>query len=276
MADFSGGSRALLSGIRRVLDNHTSCEGFLSQDAGDTLSASSVLLLVGQRRSDNGGAPEPGLILNKRSREVRQPGDLCCPGGGVSPALDPYLARLVTLPGFPLSRWPRWTEWRRSHPDESRLLALLFATGLRESVEEMRLNPWGVHFLGCLPPHCLSLYRRVIYPMVAWIGGQNRFTPNWEVERVVFVPLRHLLDHGFYARYRLHTAPHLRPKLKRTTEDFACFIFEDGNGTELLWGVTYRIVTLFLKLVFGFRPPELRTLPVVHGILDEIYLNAGR
>jgi hypothetical protein len=39
-----------------------------------------------------------------------------------------------------------------------------------------------------------------------------------------------------------------------------------------LWGVTDRIVTLFLELIFKFNAPEINSLPVIHRILDERYL----
>jgi hypothetical protein len=147
---------------------------------------------------------------------------------------------------------------------------LLLATSLRESMEEMRLNPLGITFLGPLPPQRLVMFRRVIYPMVGWIGRQRRFFPNWEVEKIVSVPLRSLLQDANYACYRL------RMRSKDSTsdreKDFPCFVHRDGDERELLWGATYRIVMDFVEIVYGFSPPDVQSLPVVHGTLSSHYL----
>lgn len=196
----------------------------------------------------------------------------------MTPRLDPFIGRLLSLPGLPLARWPYWSAWRRSKPREARRLSLLLATGLREGFEEMRLNPLGVRVLGPLPAQNLTLFHRVIYPMVGWVQRQTRFLPNWEVERIVYVPLRHLLDPERYARYRL------RFEVRRARgehhveeiQDFPCFIHHGRRGREMLWGATYRIVTVFLERVFAFRPPELEALPVVHGVLNREYLDGQR
>jgi len=50
-----------------------------------------------------------------------------------------------------------------------------------------------------MPSEDLLLFRRVLYPMVAWINRQKRFLPNWEVEKIVYVPLRELLNPESYA-----------------------------------------------------------------------------
>lgn len=273
MVSLSEDVLSLKSHISRALDEANQCDRLFSEEMNDLRSASGVLLLLGQQGSENGSLPEPCLILNKRSRNIRQPGDLCCPGGRVSPRLDSYIAKLLPLPGFPLGRWPYWARWRARCPREARWLALLLATSLRESLEEMRLNPLSVQFLGVLPSHRLLMFRRTIHPMVGWVSGQKRFFPNWEVEKIVSVPLRKLLDPGYYARYRLHIAPEMEQRVHRKTEDYPCFLHQEKDETELLWGATYRIVTLFLKLVFGFIPPPLETLPIVPGMLNESYLN---
>ncbi len=154
-------------------------------------------------------------------------------------------------------------------PEDSRQL-LLLATSLRESMEEMRLNPLGITFLGPLPPQRLAMFRRVIYPMVGWIGWQRRFFPNWEVEKIVSIPLRSLLKESHYACYRLQmVSNHMTEDEVR---DFPCFVHRDDDEQEVLWGATYRIVTDFLEIVYGFFPPDVESLPVVHGTLGRNYL----
>lgn len=114
---------------------------------GDLRRISAVLFLLGQHDDQT-----PYLILNKRSHRVRQPGDLCCPGGGVSPSVDALIAKSLYLPKTPLSRWPHQNWWRKHRYRDYKKLSLLLATALREGVEEMRLNPFGIRFLGPMPP----------------------------------------------------------------------------------------------------------------------------
>ena len=233
--------------------------------------SSAVLFLLGNNRASNHF--DPCLILNKRSQKVRQSGDLCCPGGHVSPAIDPLLARISELPGFPLWRWPHWTKWRRKQPAMARRLALLLATSLRESFEEMRLNPAGVQFIGPLPVVRLVMFNREIFPMVGWVRRQTTFFPNWEVDKIVEIPIRDLLNSDHYRRYRLRIGSKRVPESDQPINDYPCFLHRKEKETELLWGATYRITAAFLQMVFDFTPPALETLPVIRGVLDENYIN---
>jgi len=242
----------------------------------EKIGVSAVLLLLGPGVHGNGAGPEPCVILNKRSLKVRQPGDICCPGGGVEPRLDGRLTHLMNMPVSPLGRWPYWKVWRRSHPDQARRLSLLFTTGLREGFEEMRLSPIGVRFLGPLSPQQLILFHRVIYPMVGWVTRQKRFFPNWEVEKVVHVPLGNLLRPENYACYRLAFPPPPDVKAPGGTQDFPCFLHRAGNESELIWGATFRILATFLKTVFRFEPPKIESLPVVDGTMDRTYFTGRR
>lgn len=244
-------------------------------DLAGRAGLSVVLLPIGVERSSGPPAPEPCMILNKRSLRVRQPGDICCPGGGIEPRVDHLLARLLRLPGTPLKRWKHYSQWRRERPDELHQLRLLLATALREGLEEMRLNPLAVDFLGRLPCEPLVMFRRVIQPLVVWVNRQRRFYPNWEVERVVRIPLRRFLDPAHYICYRL-TMPDPRASVTAGGRlDFPAFRFETPQGTEILWGATYRIAMAFLNLVFDFAPPGLQTLEVVTRRLPPQYMTGA-
>jgi hypothetical protein len=235
----------------------------------DTKETSAVLFLLGGVSCFPASGDGPCLILNKRSPKVKQPGDLCCPGGGIDLRIDPIVARLLSSPLSPLRRWPAWERWQRLHNNGSKQLALLMAASLREGLEEMRLNPLGFEFLGTLPPHRLIMFKREIYPLVGWVTRQKRFFPNWEVADVVYIPLRTLLDSDRYARYQLD----IETKAGHIPHDreFPCFLHQQNGRTEVLWGATFRITMLFLELVFGFRPPEPAVLPERRGILRENY-----
>ncbi|MEE9610075.1 MAG: hypothetical protein V3W19_02430, partial [Desulfatiglandales bacterium] len=203
MWDLLGNTPRLIRHIIAVLHDCNEGELIFPRGISGSVTSSAVLFPLREYLGDAGCPSEPCMVFNKRSRKVRQPGDLCFPGGSISPRLDPHMAKLLTLPLLPLSRWPHWSTWREQRPEEARRLALLFATSLRESLEEMRLNPLGVKFLGPLPSQGLVMFHRVIYPMVVWINHQKLFFPNWEVEKIVYIPLRNLLNPENYACYRL-------------------------------------------------------------------------
>jgi hypothetical protein len=59
-------------------------------------------------------------------------------------------------------------------------------------------------------------------------------------------------------------------------QDFPGFLHEEEEGHEVLWGVTYRIVTIILEVLFNFQPPEMDGLKVVEGMRGENYLNSPR
>jgi hypothetical protein len=253
---------------RRLYERNHRQSVFPGEDV-DWQSASAVLFLLGISPHKGRLSGEPCLILNKRSEKVRQPGDLCCPGGRVSPRLDSGIASLLKLPIMRLSRWPHWAQWRKKKPRAAKWLRLLLATGVRESIEEMRLNPFGLEFLGPLPAQPLVMFQRMIYPMVVWVPGQKRFYPNWEVEKIIYIPLQDLLNPAGYARYRLRFESDTAAAKINT---FPSFRYEQGRNSEVLWGATYRISAAFLYNVFDFVPPDLDSLPEINGSLSKSYI----
>lgn len=268
------GPRDLQRHVVRALSSQCGLRSlFRSEDFHLDVHTSSVLLLLSEQAPRNGGAPEFCVILNKRSKEVKQPGDLCCPGGGVELKSDTRLSKLLALPGSPLTKWPCWKHIRRERPDEARVLSILLAAGIRESWEEMRLNPLGLSFLGPLTSQCLILYRRVIHPMVVWVSRQKKYTLSWEVDRIVTIPLRELLNPYRYAVYRVYVPPGMEWRFRGKTVDFPCYIHTHDGRADLLWGATFRIVTLFLELAFGFALPNPEKLPLAPAILGEDYIN---
>jgi hypothetical protein len=263
---------ALRKHIIGRLDADNSHQAIFNLGKVDWRSVSAVLFLLGPYPGKGRYFGQACLILNKRSARVRQPGDLCCPGGRISPRLDAGLAALLRLPKSPLERWPHWRDWRRERPQQARWLRLLLSTSLRESAEEMRLNPFGVTFLGPLTAQSLVMFNRVIYPMAVWVSDQKRFYPNWEVAKIVYIPLRNLFDPTKYARYHLRIQNLSAGDILNT---FPCFRYETAGEAEILWGATYRITIEFLKRVFDFEPPEMNSLPEIHGRLGKSYLSRG-
>ena len=276
MEELLSDDTTLIQHIIRVLNARAGQNKFFSDQSIDPDTAAGVILLLGPRGNLDQNSSEPCLILNKRSLKVRQPGDLCFPGGSVTPRLDSLLAKFFSLPVTSLGRWKYWPQWKQAHPQTARFLSVFWATGLRESFEEMRLNPFGVEFLGPLPPQPLMMFRRVIYPMVAWVRRQKRFFPNWEVDKIVHIPLRDLLNPANYRRYRLRLQTGANERSPNRGQDYPCFYFQSESDTDILWGATYRIATKFMQDIFGFEPPNLETLPVVEGRLDQAYLTGHK
>ncbi len=221
-----------------------------------------------------GDSRRPCVMLNKRSQQVRQPGDLCFPGGGIE-GIDRGISRLLTIPGMPMTRWPGWRWWRQQHPADSRHLALISATALREAFEEIRLLPVGVRLLGRLPPQSLVLFRRIIHPVVAWVSWQRRFFPNREVARIVYAPLDRLMDRNAHTRYRVRFRASENGDRPETVRDFPGVRIDTPEGCEILWGATHRMTMDFLRLVFEFLPPSPETLPVIHAELGDRYLGGS-
>ena len=75
-----------------------------------------------------------------------------------------------------------------------------------------------------------------------------------------------------YARYRLRLNPDGDAESLNKVQNYPCFRVQLSNDTELLWGATYRIVTIFLDYIFGFKPPDFREIPIIEGSLDQNYL----
>jgi 8-oxo-dGTP pyrophosphatase MutT (NUDIX family) len=262
--------------IMGLLHERSHGRRFFRGEIAGSGAASAVLFLLGEHCEGSMNGAQQCVVLTKRSMKVRQPGDLCFPGGRIAPRLDCLLSKFLTLPLFPLARWPYLSAWRHSKGEDAEHLAMLAAASLRESLEEIGLNPFGLTFLGPLPPERLELFGRIIYPMVGWIERQRHFLLNWEVERIVYVPIRDLLNPERYACYRLSMEPMRGGGAGEEMRDFPCFLHRDSSREEVLWGVTYRMVMVFLELVYGFKAPELGTLPIIHGRVDKRYFNRGR
>ena len=134
------------------------------------------------------------------------------------------------------------------------------------------VRPWSVEFLGILPTYQLRVFRRGILPMVGWMRFNGRFRINWEVEKIVPVPLADFLKSERYAGCFFEPEDGVDNDVTLRPDAQPCFIYEDDGGREVLWGATYRIVMSFLSLVYGFEPPALEDRPVVRRTLSRAYL----
>jgi 8-oxo-dGTP pyrophosphatase MutT (NUDIX family) len=144
------------------------------------------------------------FVLSKRSKKVQQAGDLCAPGGGIHPFLDPFFEKILRFGLYPWIQGPGLEKARSRGKETYRRILFLFANALRESWEELRLSPFNVEFLGPLPTYTLDSRRWTIFPLVGEV--KRAWTPklSWEVEKIVSIPLSFFFQPVNYAVYSLH------------------------------------------------------------------------
>jgi 8-oxo-dGTP pyrophosphatase MutT (NUDIX family) len=130
---------------------------------------------------------------------------------------------------------------RRDHPEES-----LEQIARRETVEEvgLALEPeMCVGRLSDLDGGRLRRHELSVSPFVFYCPKPPELKLNYEVDDVVWAPLGFLADPGNVRPYRYPADP-----LQRA---FPCFRVDPGYP---IWGMTYRMVTDFMKL-FGVELP---------------------
>ncbi|MFA7465699.1 MAG: CoA pyrophosphatase [Syntrophales bacterium] len=199
------------------------------------------------------GGNEIHLHLIKRSRDVAQGGDLSCPGGLLDLRIDPIFRLLLASRLLPVMRGEAFSLARERGSTGFKNITLFLANALREAWEEVGINPLQVRYLGPLPCRNLILFTRTIFPVAGFIRKNWRPRTNWEVEKVVAIPVRNLLENGNYALFRVEATDDFGVPVNSSL--FPCFIHRDSDGTEeFLWGATYQIVMTFLKVAFDFDP----------------------
>ena len=196
------------------------------------------------------------FILNKRSQEVSQPGDLCWPGGHPIPMADRFMADWVIPHILPMRKGPGFMAAKKRRPKTLDLISFYLANALRECWEEMRVGPRKVDFLGALPCYRLVGRKKIVYPMVGCLTKPVHFKISYEIERNVCLPLEDLWNHSRYGTYALTLTGKYRELAGTDTWELPCFAIARKDGPDdILWGATYMILMNLLKTVFGFIPP---------------------
>lgn len=104
--------------------------------------------------------------------------------------------------------------------------------------------------------------------MVGIMKEKARLKPNWEVEKILRIPLGALFSIDKHAKYRLRVKEEFKELFDGDCIDNECYIHkEEGEPDEILWGATYKITMSFLKEVFGFEMPDEDNRPVIQGDL---------
>lgn len=145
------------------------------------------------------------VVLTRRAQHLRSHrGEVSFPGGGQEPGED------------------------------------LRTTALRESHEETGLDPASVEIIGELDHLETVTSRSFITPYVGVLPGRPQLEPNpAEVERILHVSLRDLLDPRVFREERWGLPPLDRP----------IYFFEVVGDT--IWGATAAMLRNFLALVTG-------------------------
>jgi 8-oxo-dGTP pyrophosphatase MutT (NUDIX family) len=144
---------------------------------------------------------EPRLVLTKRSAHLpRHPGEISFPGGLIDPQEEPS------------------------------------AAALRESREELGLEPADIELLGALPPVHTHVSGILIVPFVGWMRKEPGYAPNAdEIEEVLEFPLDRLAQSG------------RQQEMEIDGTVFHTYVY-DMDGW-VIWGATARILWSFLELV---------------------------
>src|SRR5262249_39329500 len=116
-------------------------------------------------------------------------------------------------------------------------------TALREAREEIGLDPTAVEVLGVFDDMSTTVTNFVITPVLGLAVGAPVFRPDGrEIERVIEIPLAHLLRPGAFRVEHWERGGVRRPVL---------FV---SYGEDVVWGVTGRILHELLDALFPETP----------------------
>ena len=215
------------------------------------------------------------IHLIKRSMLVPQGGDLSCPGGILDPFLDRLLMRLIRLRCPPTMTGDALRHAQKRGKRAFSTIAIFFANALRESWEEVRLNPFNVRFLGPLPSYDLYLFKRSIFPLVGFVKKNPCFRSNKEVEKIIEIPLQSFFEDRHYAACVFRN-PDESTHRRGDSHEFPCFIHNDIDGQqEILWGATFQIIMSFLAIVFDYEMPSSYSQRIVEKKIEPSYLTGA-
>jgi len=263
--------------IRHIVERLGTADINYREGTGDAKTFEAGVLIplfftAGQRADDS----ELSLLLSKRSAAVSQSGDLSGPGGKLEPFWDRLLRSLIVRGVPPLMRGDarRYAGTRGKSAFD--IITLFLANAVRESWEEIRLSPFNLRFLGPLPPRNLVMFTKTIVPVVGLIEKKRGLRPNREVDKLIEIPLDAFYHEENYSLFSIQT-PEEAADREDNERAFPCLIHTDSDGEEeILWGVTFRIITSFLSIVFDFELPQIPPERTITRPLRPDYLGGGR
>jgi 8-oxo-dGTP pyrophosphatase MutT (NUDIX family) len=245
------------------------------KETQESFAGGAVLLPLFFREEQKPGEQAPGdyvFLLNKRSKKVLQPGDLCAPGGGIHPFLDAFTQKLLRFRLLPGVGGPGLELARSRGKEAYEIILFLLGNALRESWEELRLSPFNVEFLGPLPTYPLSSRRWIIFPLVGRVKHSWQAKLSWEVEKIVPIPLAAFFDPQNYALYSLEVPEKLVAQGIPSPWEFPCLVHREKGEEEILWGATFKVIQTFFQIVFRFSLPQPDGSQVINRPLASNYL----
>jgi len=102
------------------------------------------------------------------------------------------------------------------------------------------------------------------------VKNKWHFRPNWEVDRVVEIPLRTFFNDENYGIFSVESLIEIKKNIDRV-RNFPCLIYRD----DVLWGATFNIIMSFLKIVFDLDLPKTHSKRVVKKVLYPDYLTGS-
>jgi 8-oxo-dGTP pyrophosphatase MutT (NUDIX family) len=195
------------------------------------------------------------LVAYLRDRLLQSAEDTALSSPGVGARAAAVLAPLYALSGRPYLLFTRRTTQLRKHSGEISLPGgsrdpgddSLLMTALRESYEELALDPARIEAVGALEPVFSVVSNFLVAPFVGWLGeGAPHVEPNpEEVAEVIYAPLRTLADPAIF-----HEEIWTRGGVEHTLYFF-------DLGPHRIWGLTGRILRSLLALLPADPLPPL-------------------
>ncbi len=245
------------------------------KETQESFAGGAVLLPLFFREEGNWGEAGPGeyaFLLNKRSKQVLQPGDLCAPGGGIHLFLDSLSQKILQFRLLPGVGGPGLKLARRRGKEVYKKVLFLLGNALRESWEELRLSPFNVEFLGPLPTYSLSSRRWIMFPLVGRVKHYWQPKLSWEVEKIVPISLSAFFEPENYAVYSLEVPEKLVAQGIPSPWEFPCLVHREKGEEEILWGATFKVIQTFFEIVFHFLFPSPDPRRVIRRPLASNYL----
>lgn len=211
-----------------------------------------VLLPLYFSAGEGYGGGQPGeyvFLLSKRSHKVQQAGDLCVPGGGIHPLTDWILQKILWLGFHARGKGEGIKEAKKKGRLAFSKILYFYGNAIRESWEEIRLPPFNVELLGVLPTYRLQSRRWILFPLVGRIKKPWKTRLNWEVEKIISIPMSAFYHEENYALYSLRVTERQRGMGIPDPWEFPCLVYRSHGEEEILWGATFHIIRSFLELI---------------------------
>jgi 8-oxo-dGTP pyrophosphatase MutT (NUDIX family) len=277
LGDQTGFRKQVMDSLSREPLDYVEQFAFIERqrDKKESFAGGAVLLPLFFQQEKKSGEQRPGeyvFLLNKRSKKVLQPGDLCAPGGGIHPFFDSLTQKILRFKLLPGVGGPGLEPARKRGKGAYEKILFLLGNALRESWEELRLSPFNVEFLGPLPTYPLSSRRWIIFPLVGRVKHSWQPRLSWEVEKIVPIPLSTFFNPGNYAIYSLEVPEKLVAQGIPSPWEFPCLVHLENGEEEILWGATFKVIQTFFQIVFHFAFPSPDSRRIIRRPLAPNYL----